>query len=239
MNVASNTILSLITSYELFERAMNKRDMKSDDRVIFAELLLKDDSFYRHNDVLRMACEKGHASVVELLLKDGRADPAAQDNYDIRSASHNGYAAVVGLLLDDERVDPAAQNNQAIILASKNGHATVVELLLKDGRADPTAHDNNAIRLASKNGHSPVVKLLENHRLEEKKLDESQKLEESTASEDNASIKTTRKAMKVNNAKVVEYMYTNKGSELESIKEEIMDWAIENENIDMIKLLLD
>jgi ankyrin repeat protein len=78
----------------------------------------------------------GHADVVSLLLRDGRADPTVDDNWPIRAASKNGHTDVVKVLLRDGRVDPSYNNNWAIYRASLNGNIVIVNLLLKDGRVE-------------------------------------------------------------------------------------------------------
>jgi hypothetical protein len=55
--------------------------------------------------------------VVELLLADGRADPAAHDSNALTMAAHGGHENVTRLLLADGRADPAAQYGEAPIWA--------------------------------------------------------------------------------------------------------------------------
>jgi len=84
---------------------------------------------------------KGHASVVTLLLANGRVDPNMADqngNTAIMGAADKGHASVVTLLLANGRVDPniAEQNgNTALMGAADKGHASVVKLLLADDAA--------------------------------------------------------------------------------------------------------
>lgn len=59
-------------------------------------------------DMFTRAVCRGAADIVELLLEDGRADPAASDNWAIRTARKRGHADVVELLLADGRADPNA-----------------------------------------------------------------------------------------------------------------------------------
>ena len=87
---------------------------------------------------LRYSCYFGYLDIIELLILDGRADPAALNNAAIQFASEEGYADIVSLLLQDSRVDPTDNDNYAIDGASKNGHIDVVEVLLQDGRVEPT-----------------------------------------------------------------------------------------------------
>ena len=60
--------------------------------------------FFPLDDEMCHASENGHTAVVDLLLKDGRVDPAADDNYAIRWASYYRHTEVVKLLLKDKRV---------------------------------------------------------------------------------------------------------------------------------------
>jgi hypothetical protein len=51
-----------------------------------------------------VASRKGFKDIVELLLKDSRIDPTADDNEALRSAIRNGHKDIVDLLLADPRV---------------------------------------------------------------------------------------------------------------------------------------
>jgi hypothetical protein len=102
----------------------------------------------------------GHASVVKLLLQDGRADPAIQNNISIRRAAEQGHKEVVRLLLQDPRVDPTANRNGALRNAVVEGHTEVVKLLLEDGRTNPGADNDEAIIQAAEGGYLEIVELL-------------------------------------------------------------------------------
>ena len=65
--------------------------------------------------VFEKAVENDYVEVVELLLKDERVNPAAEDDYAIGVAAKNGHEKVVELLLKDKRVDPAAKNKPIIM----------------------------------------------------------------------------------------------------------------------------
>jgi hypothetical protein len=74
----------------------------------------------------------GHPEVLELLLKDGRADPAIYNNLLLREAAAEGHVEIVKMLLLDPRVDPTAsspENMTALDWAKKYHHTEVVELL--------------------------------------------------------------------------------------------------------------
>lgn len=59
---------------------------------------------------LSMAVVGGHVSLVKSLLRDGRGDPAANNNEAIRAAAGEGHQKVVKLLLDTQNrgIEPAA-----------------------------------------------------------------------------------------------------------------------------------
>ena len=120
-------------------------------------------------DPISSAIENGWTDLILDLLKEGYANPAANDNRSIRYACRNGTSweeagnvmlDVVRLLLTDERVDPTAQNDYAIRKASEDGLLDVVRLLLEDGRANPAAENNAAVRIAQERGHNDIVELL-------------------------------------------------------------------------------
>jgi hypothetical protein len=75
--------------------------------------------------------------VLQLLLADGRADPAARKSSALRHASRRGFFGCVHTLLNDGRADPGARGCEALREATRAGHADIVRVLLKDGRVDP------------------------------------------------------------------------------------------------------
>ncbi|KAL3901259.1 MAG: hypothetical protein SGCHY_000753 [Lobulomycetales sp.] len=108
-----------------------------------------------------LADASGHGQIVyvDMILKDGRADPAREDSLALRAASFEGHGRIVDLLLRDGRSDPSALNSASLRLACYFGRETVVRLLLRDGRVDMNV-GNTALRWASRNGHAEIVRLL-------------------------------------------------------------------------------
>lgn len=98
---------------------------------------------------IRKASKYGHVKIVELLLKDNRADPSAYNNDAIVDASKRGYVEIVDLLLKDKRVNPCLSTKSALILACLNGHFEVVKLILKHKKVNAFVLNDFAVRLTS------------------------------------------------------------------------------------------
>ena len=89
------------------------------------ERLLKDprvDATIDDNKPLKIASEKGHLDVVEVLLKHG-IDPTTSHNYVVRTAARNGRVDVLKRLLEDPRVDPKDVNDEVLKAALINKHS--------------------------------------------------------------------------------------------------------------------
>ncbi|KAJ3104010.1 hypothetical protein HDU96_009074 [Phlyctochytrium bullatum] len=88
---------------------------------------------------LGLAAERGHTSVVHLLLSPPsnpgtrprhRANPTSGQNYALHHAALFGHTDVVALLLRDARCDPSTKQAFALRKAAARGHADVVSLLV-------------------------------------------------------------------------------------------------------------
>lgn len=127
---------------------------------------LVDSSFAVNRDdwgartALRGAAENGHVEVVQVLLQDGRVDPAADESVSLWRSALMGRFDVVETLLRDRRADPAARDNWAVRGAAHNGFTEATRLLLKDVRVDPCADQNRAVIWAAQKGHVEIVHLL-------------------------------------------------------------------------------
>jgi ankyrin repeat protein len=90
--------------------------------------------------VLHVAAEKGHATVVELLLQKG-AELDSKDKEYGQTALHvtaeNGHEAVLKLLIEKDSVDPDSKYTfyswTPLWWAAANGYEAVVKLLLERG----------------------------------------------------------------------------------------------------------
>ena len=134
----------------------------SHNHIAIVEMLLADGRPTPSDRTLLQTCERGYTDTFRLLLADGRADPAVDNNVLIRSAYKLGHTDTFRLLLADGRADPAVDNNILIRSACKLGHTDMVGLLLEDGRADPTVDNNYPIGAACSKGHVDIVRLLLN-----------------------------------------------------------------------------
>ncbi|KAJ3317849.1 hypothetical protein HDV06_001092 [Boothiomyces sp. JEL0866] len=112
------------------------------------------------NEPVRVAAKCNHLSIVELLLKDDRVNPADCDNEILQDAASCGRYEIVELVMKDSRVDPSFPNNQPIVNAAQKRNFRVVDLLLNDHRVDPSSHNNYLICLCSTYGKFKIVERL-------------------------------------------------------------------------------
>ncbi|ORY44753.1 hypothetical protein BCR33DRAFT_716715 [Rhizoclosmatium globosum] len=105
-------------------------------------------------DVLDIACDVVDLDILELLLKDGRAQPSEMDFSPMFQPERRDFVA---LLLKDGRL--SEQNLHASLKAASTcGWTECVELALLDERADPS----RSLPRAIKKGHLEVVQMLWN-----------------------------------------------------------------------------
>ncbi len=114
-----------------------------------------------HKKAFETAVNRGHSTVVRLLLED-YAESESEDAMGnaLHAASAAGHEAVVQLLLDNG--PGASRYYNALPAASAAGYKAVVRLLLDNG-ADVNAGASryvNALQAASAAGHEAVVRLL-------------------------------------------------------------------------------
>ena len=93
----------------------------------------------RRKTALMWAANRGHETIVRLLLKKGAAINAINKYGEtaLIEAAKNGYETIVRLLLEK-----GADINEALMAAALNGHETIVRLLLERG-ADIQDQDEN------------------------------------------------------------------------------------------------
>ncbi|KAL1885699.1 hypothetical protein Plec18167_001194 [Paecilomyces lecythidis] len=121
---------------------------------------------------LLWAAERGHESVVKLLLQTGKVDLNIKDpefsKTPLAYAAENGHRAIAELLLGTGEVDPNLDSKEGwtpLAYAAKNGHDAIVKMLLGTGKvdADSVTKDKyglTPIAIAAATGHESVVKLL-------------------------------------------------------------------------------
>ena len=99
-------------------------------------------------ELIMIAAGNDNPEMLDLLLRDGRADPTESNSIAIVRASETGNAGIMQMLLRDGRADPSTVSNAAINIAAREGHDDAVRLLLNDPRVDPTDRDNEAVLTA-------------------------------------------------------------------------------------------
>ena len=139
---------------------------------------------------MMVAARNDSVGVMTVLLNDGRADPAADDNKALLTAVNCDHVDIVRAILLDGRADPSFQNQRALWQAAETqnlavlallltdsrttpccsrpffshacwtGACGVVRLLLADGRVSPQENRNGALCEAAKKGDDVLVKLL-------------------------------------------------------------------------------
>ena len=88
----------------------------------------------KDNLAMRMTGFYGYAEIMELLLKDKRADPTAHRNEALRQAVHRYHYEVVRLLLEDFRVRPGIGLIHSMIL---RGYTDAAKILFRAGHTFP------------------------------------------------------------------------------------------------------
>jgi hypothetical protein len=115
MSTSNITIEQLLELWSLSTIAAVK---KGKSEILKCIISLSDFDPSVLSELLQEASLNGHEKVVELLLKDGRADPTANNSLCLRWASTKVHLKVVELLLEDGRADPTAINSLCLRRAS-------------------------------------------------------------------------------------------------------------------------
>jgi len=122
------------------------------------EKLLEKGEVDLYNDrALRLAVENGHLPVAEFLIRQGM-NIHARDNSLVRSAAKNGHQAIVEFLIL-KGANIHARDNEALRLAAQHGHLSLIKLLEEKG-ANIHARNDEALRLAARRGFLSVVEFL-------------------------------------------------------------------------------
>ena len=145
-------ILKLLLRYDL-DFALDHAVLRTaiaKGSVLAARIILNatDQDNFTGSDIVQLAVRSRSDDMLDLVLRDGRADPGEGNNIALTLASELGLDEQVRMLLDDPRVDPTANSNSAILAASHSGFTNIIDRLLRDIRVDPTDDDNHAIMTA-------------------------------------------------------------------------------------------
>jgi ankyrin repeat protein len=209
---------------------------------------------------IELASKNGHLDVVKELLNYG-IEPVAYHNSPLRNAAEGGHLEIVKLLLKYDEVDPSDYNNGAIKEASEGGYLEIVKLLLNDSRFNFTIEnyndtikyttDKNIIELFKK--HKPTIlnKIKRTIKLNESLRD---KLKGKSKEDVMKSLLNTKlspidllyKSVQ-NDIKDGVILALKKGAtttmirsvELDYYVEQALMWAVKNEHVDIIQMLID
>jgi len=88
--------------------------------------------------LLVIATKNGCTPLVDVLLKNYKADPSVSNQTCIVVACYDGNYYLVDRLLDDPRTDPAYNNQMPLSLAISKGRYDVIKRLLEDPKVFPT-----------------------------------------------------------------------------------------------------
>ena len=78
-----------------------------------------------------LAVGQGHAGIVEILLADGRVNPAQQHNLAILIPASSGFKEIAEMLFRDERIEADADIRKAFRIAAESGRLGIVNLSWK------------------------------------------------------------------------------------------------------------
>ncbi|KAJ3309506.1 hypothetical protein HDV04_005998 [Boothiomyces sp. JEL0838] len=113
-----------------------------------------------YQNVFRVVLYYENHEILQLILNDGRINPAQHSNLAIKYAINWGRLEMVKLLLKDDRVNPWDLNHLNLVNAARQGWLEIVELLLKHKCATPNVNDCAAVWFAVANGHLEVAETL-------------------------------------------------------------------------------
>ena len=127
------------------------------------------DDWWTRRTPMHYACEKGHLTVVRVLLSEFKADVNCND-YSRRTPLHyaceKGHLAVVRVLLSEFKADVNCTDYSGetpLHYACEKGHLAVVRVLLSEFKDDVNCTDNRGVtplHYACGRGHLDVVRVL-------------------------------------------------------------------------------
>lgn len=196
------------------------------------------------SSVLHIAARGKHIEVAMALLEDLRINPNIQTvdgATPLHFASQEGHVDIVRVLLADSRINtnlPAVNGFTALHLACQNGHVDVVNALLSNLNTNlefPDANGITTMQLAMNNGYTRIVDILSLHIAVRNGDTENVELLFNHYSDINTLLNL---ASSIENIEIIKFML-RKNTRPSIFGLAHFDVAIMDENIDLIKILLD
>jgi ankyrin repeat protein len=118
-----------------------------------------DDTVYQ-NTAIRVAIQKGHNDIAQLLLKQLNVDPSWNENELLLCAVECKQIDVIKSLLRHPLVDPSVPQQLPFRLACFFAPVEIIRMFLDDARVNPSVFENEALQIACQEGHFDIVQLL-------------------------------------------------------------------------------
>lgn len=114
-------------------------------------------AFYINDEILSIAGEYGHLSIVKIFIEELPVYNL-KGKYALIGALKGNHAHIIHYLLDSKSIHPILAS-KALIEASEKGQTEIVELLVEYG-ADPTIEASKAMERATIHSHSSSMEKL-------------------------------------------------------------------------------
>lgn len=122
--------------------------------------MLQNPSYQPTDEDLRVAASFGREEIVRLLLKDGRANPAAFNNRALREAIDRDHNEIVQMLLNDDRVDLSDIIGNLLIETLLHNQFDIFEMLVGHKKEYPEEQFLEVLRYAVEHNLTDIVSLL-------------------------------------------------------------------------------
>lgn len=124
------------------------------------KVFLEDQRVRLFPEMLWTVCEYGWLDLLDLLLRDGRLNPADNADQALIVACVNSQSDCVRRLLEDPRVSANARNDFCFRHVCQDSNHELIDLFLANDQVNPGARDDEALIEASASGNLALVQRL-------------------------------------------------------------------------------